>query len=184
MKTSAGISPSSIRYRPIFGGIFGQSGEYVLATMPGIERGLHSVRYMVLHPKTGGVLAVSTDKTDALAQARRLLKAAAKLTASNDATFRQSSLWEDEQLPEPKPGAIAKRKRVSKRRTEVYERSQGRCHYCSTPLTLDGKWHVEHMLPQALGGPDEAWNLVAACVPCNLQKKDKTALEYVIQQTS
>lgn len=150
MDQSAGNTRLGIRYRPIFGGIFGKAGEYVLATMPAIERGLHSVRFMVLHPKTGGVLAVSGDKTEALAQARRLLKAAARLTCGNEPSFAQPSLWEDEQLPPAKPGAIAKQKRISRRRKEVYDRSQGKCHYCSTPLTLDGCWHVEHMLPQAL----------------------------------
>lgn len=181
MDQSAGNTRLGIRYRPIFGGIFGKSGEYVLATMPAIERGLHSVRFMVLHPKTGGVLSVSGDKTEALAQARRLLKAAARLTCGNEPSFAQPSLWEDEQLPPAKPGASAKQKRISRRRKEVYDRSQGQCHYCSTPLTLDGRWHVEHMLPQALGGPDEAWNLVAACQRCNLAKSDRTALEFITE---
>jgi len=63
MSASKGGGGPAIRYRPVFGGVFGRSGEYVMATMPCIERGLDSVRYMVLHPKTGGVLAVANDKT-------------------------------------------------------------------------------------------------------------------------
>jgi 5-methylcytosine-specific restriction endonuclease McrA len=173
-----GNSPA-IRYRPVFGGVFGRSGEYVMATMPCIERGLDSVRYMVLHPKTGGVLAVANDKTEVLSQARRVLKAAATLTCANDDSFVQGCLWTNEQLPPPTPGAKPQGKPTSRRRRDVFERSQGRCHYCHTPLMLDGKWHVEHMLPKALGGPDDPWNLVAACVTCNLTKSDQTALEYV-----
>jgi 5-methylcytosine-specific restriction endonuclease McrA len=57
----------------------------------------------------------------------------------------------------------------------------GRCHYCDTPLQLDGIWHVEHMLPRALGGGDDASNLVAACAPCNLAKSDQTAIEFVVK---
>jgi 5-methylcytosine-specific restriction endonuclease McrA len=69
-------------------------------------------------------------------------------------------------------------------RREVFERSRGCCHYCRTPLTLDGQWHVEHMLPRALGGTDDELNLVAACAPCNLAKRDRTALEFVAEQAA
>jgi 5-methylcytosine-specific restriction endonuclease McrA len=69
--------------------------------------------------------------------------------------------------------------RIPKRRQAIFEKSDGRCHYCSTVLTLDGKWHVEHMMPRALNGSDEIGNLVAACVTCNLAKRDRTALEFV-----
>ncbi len=51
--------------------------------------------------------------------------------------------------------------------------------YCDTTLSLDGKWHVEHQLPRALGGADDALNLVAACIKCNLAKADRTALEFI-----
>jgi 5-methylcytosine-specific restriction endonuclease McrA len=71
---------------------------------------------------------------------------------------------------------------VSRRRREIFERSAGKCHYCGTPLTLVGKWHVEHQQPRALGGGDDPLNLVAACVRCNLAKSDRTALEFVVQQ--
>jgi 5-methylcytosine-specific restriction endonuclease McrA len=30
--------------------------------------------------------------------------------------------------------------------------------------------HVDHVIPVSLGGTNEPWNLVAACVPCNLGK--------------
>lgn len=64
----------------------------------------------------------------------------------------------------------------------LFEQSQGQCHYCAAVLTLGGKWHVEHQLPRALGGGDGEMNLVAACVPCNLSKRDRTAIEYVVQR--
>ncbi|MCB2039169.1 MAG: HNH endonuclease, partial [Ottowia sp.] len=70
---------------------------------------------------------------------------------------------------------------VSRRRRSIFEQSQGRCHYCGAALDLTGKWHIEHQLPRALGGTDEGLNLVAACVPCNLSKSDRTAIEFVTQ---
>lgn len=103
MSASKGGSAPSIRYRPIFGGPFGRDGRYVMATMACIERGLHSVRYMVLHPRSGGVLSVANDKTEALAQARRVLKAAAKLTAANAESFIQGTLWAEHEMPDPAP---------------------------------------------------------------------------------
>lgn len=168
-----------IRYRPIFGGVFGKSGEYLLGTMACTERGLHSVRFMVLHPKSGGVLSVANDKTEALAQARRVLKAAAQLTSANDESFIQGALWAEHEMPAPAPGAAAKPKTVPRRRREVFNKSDGRCFYCGKVLSLDGKWHIEHQMPRALMGPDELPNLVAACVPCNLAKSDLTALEFI-----
>lgn len=182
MSSSKGGSAPAIRYRPIYGGIFGKSGEYTLATMACLERGLHAVRFMVLHPSTGGVLAVATDKTEALAQARRVLKAAAALTSANDSTFVQGSLWSEEDLPLPAAGATFKP--VPRRRREVFDKSRGQCFYCGTALTLDGKWHIEHQMPRALMGPDDLVNLVAACVPCNLTKRDRTALEFLADQST
>lgn len=173
-----GNSPA-IRYRPIFGGIFGKTGEYTLATMACVDRGLHSVRYMVLHPASGGVLSVASDKSEALSQARRVLKTAAQLTAANDASFSQASLWGEEDLPRPSPARATPAKPVPRRRREVFEKSDGKCFYCGKVLTLDGRWHIEHQMPRALLGPDEMPNLVAACAPCNHAKRDMTALEFI-----
>lgn len=181
MSVAKGAGSPSLRYRPIYGGIFGRSGEYTLATMACVERGLHSVRYMVLHPSTGGVLSVATDKSEALAQARRVLKAAAQLTPANDCSYTQGALWEEQELPVPAPGAAATPRQVPKRRREVFEKSEGKCFYCGKVLTLDGRWHIEHQMPRALLGPDELPNLVAACIPCNLAKRDRTALEFIAE---
>lgn len=182
MSVARTMSPV-IRYRPIFGGPFGKDGRYVMATMPCIERGLHAVRHMVLEPRTGGVLSVSTNKNQALSDARRLLRTAASLAAgqaANAPLMEQTGLWAEEDLPDVRE-AGAKPKQVPRRRREVFEKSSGRCFYCGTALTLDGKWHIEHQMPRALMGPDELVNLVAACVPCNLAKSDRTALEFLVR---
>lgn len=53
------------------------------------------------------------------------------------------------------------------------------------PFGQDGRYvmatmpRIEHQMPRALMGPDELVNLVAACVPCNLSKGDRTALEFL-----
>lgn len=185
MSGAHSASPA-IRYRPIFGGPFGRDGRYVMATMPCIERGMHAVRHMVLEPRTGGVLSVSTDKQQALSDARRLLRVASSLAsrqAANAPTMLQAGLWSEEDLPATCE-AGARPKHVPRRRREVFEKSGGRCFYCGTALTLDGKWHIEHQMPRALMGPDELVNLVAACAPCNLAKGDRTALEFLADSAS
>ncbi len=160
--------------RPIYGGVFGQ-GVYVLATLPTIANGLHAVRFMVIEPRRGTVLSIADDKLAAMAGARRLLVDLPADGAANDAQWEQAGFWPD--LP---GGRAARPRPIARRRLEVFSRSEGRCHYCRAALTLDGRWHVEHMVPRALGGDDVSGNLVAACAPCNLTKRDRTALEYVV----
>lgn len=164
--------------RPIYGGPFGK-GEFELATQPTISNGLHAVRFLVIQPRVGRVLAIAESKTEALAGARRVLRATD--AANDEPCWVQPRLWSDAELsvvsePPPKP--------VSRRRREVFVRSGGCCAYCGTPLRLDGAWHVEHQLPRALGGTDAALNLVAACERCNLQKSDRTALEFVVARSA
>jgi len=163
--------------RPIYGGIFGD-GRYALATLPTISNGLHAVRFMVIESRRGTVLSVADDKLAAMARARRLLVGLPAAGAANDPTWSQTSLWPD--LPIDRAPVVPQ---ISRRRREVFARSDGLCHYCRTALTLDGRWHVEHMVPKALGGEEAPGNLVAACAPCNLAKRDRTALEFVTRET-
>jgi hypothetical protein len=59
---------------------------------------------------------------------------------------------------------------VTKRtRFEVLKRDNHTCRYCGGKAP-DVQLHVDHVNPTALGGPDTADNLVAACVDCNLGK--------------
>lgn len=175
------MSAAKLLQRPIYGGAFGDDGRYSLASMPCVSRGLHATRYMVVHAHAGVVLSISEDKTEALALARRRLSAANDKRQPTPPICEQGQLWPDEPLlsmaPAPAPY-------VPRRRREVFERSAGMCHYCRAPLELFGKWHVEHQLPRALGGGDDALNLVAACVSCNLGKSDRTAIEFMAQTTS
>ena len=155
-------------HRPIIGDVFG-AGRFALATRPLIARGLHAVQYLVIEPRRGQVLAVADDKGQVLAQARELI-----LDAE-----RQASLW-----PELRGQQVRQGRLPSRRRREVFARSQGCCFYCAAPLQLTGPWHADHQQPQALDGADDALNLVATCSACNLAKRDRTALEFVTRPTT
>lgn len=57
----------------------------------------------------------------------------------------------------------------------IFKRQGGRCRYCS--LTLD-KYHVDHIMPLALGGSNGPENLQILCGPCNLWKGSKHPEEF------
>lgn len=177
----SGSTETALLHRPIFGGVFG-TGRYVMASVPCVVRGLHAVRFMVLEPATGAVLSLADDKVEALEAARSTIQATELLeieqAARSGVDLRQGELWPRE--GEPVRAVVDRRRPVSKRRRDIFAKSRGCCHYCAKPLQLDGAWHVEHMLPRALGGADEIGNLVAACVRCNLAKRDRTAIEFVV----
>ena len=182
--TTSQARASGLRSRPIVGGPFGGDGRFVMATLPCIEKGLHAVRHMVLEPSTGAVLATSLDKRQALADARRLLRTAktlAGMSAANDQLYEQAGLWPDADLPRPEPGARAKP--VPRRRREIFELSGGKCAYCGTVLRLDGTWHADHCKPRALGGTNDIMNMRASCPACNLAKRDRTSLEFIVSRT-
>lgn len=64
--------------------------------------------------------------------------------------------------------------KVSKRlRYEILRRDGFRCRYCgATPE--ERELRVDHVIPEALGGPTEPSNLAASCDPCNNGKSSTT----------
>lgn len=63
---------------------------------------------------------------------------------------------------------------VSKRlRYEILRRDNHTCRYCGAAAP-DVHLTVDHVLPVALGGSDDATNLVAACRDCNAGKTSST----------
>lgn len=165
---------TAVLRKPLLGGVFGR-GEFELATQPTVNNGLHAVRFMVIQPRFGRVLAIADTKTEVLAGARRVLCATS--AANDEPTPVQSQLWSAAELAVVPIQAPSRP--VARRRREIFVRSGGCCHYCGKPLKLEGEWHIEHQMPRALGGTDEAVNLVAACAPCNLRKGPLSALEFV-----
>ena len=56
-------------------------------------------------------------------------------------------------------------------RQDVAERAKNRCEYCQSPeLITGGPLHIEHIIPEAVGGSTTLDNLALACARCNLHK--------------
>ena len=54
---------------------------------------------------------------------------------------------------------------------------KNKCWWCG--ISIDGsKYHVDHRIPLAKGGGNNAENLCIACPPCNLSKHDKLPFEF------
>lgn len=71
-------------------------------------------------------------------------------------------------------------------RFEVLRRDNYACRYCGQ-VAPNVKLTIDHVVPVALGGPDEAGNLVTACEPCNTGKSsiapDSPLVEDVAAET-
>nr|WP_139110026.1 HNH endonuclease signature motif containing protein [Ensifer sp. LC163] len=57
----------------------------------------------------------------------------------------------------------------------IFERDGERCRYCGT---TEGPFHVDHILPVALGGSNDPENLTVACRDCNLSKGARLISEW------
>jgi hypothetical protein len=53
------------------------------------------------------------------------------------------------------------------------------CAYCGRE---SDELHMDHVVPRSRGGPDTASNIVMACRPCNFEKRDSTASEWLGEQ--
>lgn len=58
----------------------------------------------------------------------------------------------------------------------VMARDGQRCVYCGT---LEGPFHFDHLFPFSKGGTNSPSNLVFACAPCNLSKRDMTLRQWM-----
>jgi 5-methylcytosine-specific restriction endonuclease McrA len=56
-----------------------------------------------------------------------------------------------------------------------HERQHGRCYWCGKRLL---KYHVDHVIPVALGGSNDPANLVVACPACNQSKNAKHPMDW------
>jgi HNH endonuclease len=56
----------------------------------------------------------------------------------------------------------------------IAERARYRCEYCHTPQIVTAQtFHIDHIVPQVLGGQTQLNNLCYACPHCNLHKSDR-----------
>lgn len=63
-------------------------------------------------------------------------------------------------------------RRTSVSRRALFARDDHRCQYCSGPADS-----IDHVMPRSRGGRHDWENVVAACKPCNLRKRDRTPEE-------
>lgn len=66
-------------------------------------------------------------------------------------------------------------------RADLCARFGGRCAYCDVPVGLR-RGTVDHYIPQALGGTNQAGNLRWACKPCNQAKADMPPEEWELRK--
>lgn len=59
-------------------------------------------------------------------------------------------------------------RRAALNRRAVFARDGGRCQYCG-----DAADSIDHVVPRAKGGTHSWENVVAACRPCNVRKRDR-----------
>lgn len=178
-----------LRLKPLYGGCWGY-GVCQLASLARFSGGLDAVSYFVLDAGSRFVLGTGETKAEALEQGRMVLATFGPRLQREYAQHVQAVLASRRAKEEERQaamlarrGAVAEKvKSIPRRRRQIFEESQGKCHYCQTVLTLDGKWHIEHKMPRALGGGSEPGNLVASCVPCNMKKRDRTDAEFIAAQ--
>lgn len=60
------------------------------------------------------------------------------------------------------------RRRAALNRRSVFARDEHRCQYCDGPAES-----IDHVIPRAKGGQHVWENVVAACRPCNVRKRDR-----------
>lgn len=64
---------------------------------------------------------------------------------------------------------------VTKRlRFEILRRDGFRCTYCGSSPSDGAELHVDHVVPQALGGTDDPSNLTTSCADCNAGKSSSS----------
>lgn len=184
-----------LKAKPIIGGVFG-SGRFALASAAFIKHGLDDVMYFVIELESGAVISAGDSKPFALDLARQMLtlcnrtrlalyfggRRADRERAEAERVRAQRDSEED--VYRERRVKADKVRSISRRRRKIFDESDGKCHYCAATLTLDGKWHVEHKFPRALGGTDEPTNLVASCTACNHEKRDTTDQEYIAKRAA
>lgn len=67
--------------------------------------------------------------------------------------------------------AIKNRVKTQTLRKKVFEKSDGLCGICGDPVGSD--FHIDHIVPKSLGGPDTLDNFQASHPICNLRKGNR-----------
>lgn len=140
-------------------------------------------------------LAATIDERAAAEVARAEAKrerARVRYLANREANLEQSRKWREanpgksaalqrawRQNNRDRVRAAKRARKSTKRITLVRELTQlqrGRCAYCRAKL--GDEFHVDHVMPLKLGGPDRRSNLQLACEPCNLTKSAQDPIDF------
>lgn len=63
-------------------------------------------------------------------------------------------------------------------KAKLFFRERGKCFYCSRSLNIKCAT-FDHIIPRSKGGGFYAGNLVIACLPCNGERGDGDAAEFL-----
>ena len=64
------------------------------------------------------------------------------------------------------------------KKTEIWDKTEGRCYYCGLNLAQNNTFCVDHLFPQIKGGGHGIDNVVPSCRKCNSAKGAKTLEEF------
>lgn len=83
--------------------------------------------------------------------------------------------------PEQHRAYLAKRRRQLRVATDhftasdvrtIFQTQRGRCAENTCLVSLNAGYHVDHIMPLALGGTNSVQNIQLLCPPCNMRKRD------------
>jgi 5-methylcytosine-specific restriction endonuclease McrA len=61
--------------------------------------------------------------------------------------------------------------------------NERQCHYCKESYSPD-ELTMDHIIPVSRGGHSDRSNVVAACKPCNIEKRHLTPAEIVLKRSA
>ena len=64
---------------------------------------------------------------------------------------------------------------------KLFKLQRGKCA-CGCKQSLGDDYHIDHVVPIALGGANEDWNMQLLTATCNLQKHAKHPIEFMQQR--
>lgn len=110
---------------------------------------------------------------------------AAKGVARRLANPLYNAMW---RAANPSSGRIIQHNRRARQRAnggvlskglaeKLFKLQRGKCACCH--VSLDDGSHLDHVIPVALGGPNEDWNMQLLCPPCNMQKHAKHPIDFM-----
>jgi 5-methylcytosine-specific restriction endonuclease McrA len=98
------------------------------------------------------------------------------LSEKADVVHGSNAAFHSEKMTVPVPSVIRLRyyvkvpfrRRAALNRRAVFARDGNRCQYCG-----DAAESIDHVIPRSKGGEHVWENVVAACRPCNVRKRDR-----------